>query len=79
MVELKHEADLLVAKGSQSSVVQFTDFGAVNDELPAISLIQGANNVKQGRLSSSRGADDAYDLLLSDVQIDAFEDFERAV
>ena len=78
-MELEHEANLLIAEGSQLGVVEFADFGAVDDELAAVGLVQGADDVEQGGLACARISDDANDFLLVDVEVDAFEHLKAAI
>ena len=46
MMELEHEADFLVAESGQFSVIQFVDFGAINEKLPAVGLVEGADDME---------------------------------
>ena len=72
MMELEHEANLLVAESGQSGVVQFTDLSAIDDELSTVCLVQCADDVEEGGLARSRGTDDANDFFLVDMQVNAF-------
>ena len=46
MVELEHEADFLVAESSQFGVIQFVDFGAIDEQLPTVGLVKGADDME---------------------------------
>ena len=79
VVELKHEADFLVAEGSQLGVIQFADLSAIDNELSAVGLIQCADDVEQGGLACAGSTNDAHNFAFGDMEVDAFEHFEAAV
>ena len=79
MVELEHKADFLVSEGSQFRIVQFVDFGTIDEQLSAVGLVEGADDVEQGGLACARSTSDAHDFTFGNVEVDAFENLKVTV
>ena len=79
MMELEHKTNFLVAECGQCRVIQFVDLGIVDDELSAVGLVQGADDVEQGGLACARSTNDAHDFTFGNVEVDAFENLKVAV
>ena len=45
-MELEDEADFFIAESGQFGVVQLIDFGAINAQLSAVGLVEGADDME---------------------------------
>ena len=79
VMKLENKSDVFVPETGQSLVVELVDLGPVNKELSLVGTVEGPDDVEEGGFPGSRGSYDAHDLLLGNMQVDAFEDFELAV
>ena len=78
LVKLKHEADVAVAEVAELLRVQTAHVNAVDDNGAAVGPVERAHDLKQRGLAGTARTDNAHDLALADVQVDAFEDLQRA-
>ena len=72
LVELEHKTQMLVAEIGQFLSRQATGVDAINNHLSAIGTVERTDNLQQGGLTGSAGANDTYHLALVDMKVDAF-------
>ncbi len=70
---LEDEADVALAEVGELGLVQFGDFGAVEQIRSVGRAIQHADHVQQGRFAAARRPHDRHEFAVRHVQIDAVE------
>ncbi len=78
LVELEHEAQMLVAEIGQFLGLQVGDVDAVNLNGTSVRPVKRADDLKQGGLARSRGTYNTDHLALVDMEVDAFQYLQRA-
>ena len=75
-MELEDEAQVAVAEVGELLLGEGGDIDAVDDDGAGVGAVECADNLQQGGLAGSAGADDADHLATVDVEVDAFEHLE---
>src|SRR5438046_172071 len=73
MIELKNEAERLVAEPISSLGREIVDTVAVHPNLALVRLVDGAEQVQEGALAAAGGADHAQELTGLDFQVESLE------
>lgn len=76
-MELKHEADRMVAKCRKRSWGQSRDIRPINDDFSGGHNIQSSEHMQERRFPRSRRSDYGNHLSGFDREINPFEDFNR--
>ena len=76
-MELKHEADGVVAKGRKLGRGQSRDIRPINDDFSGGHNIQSSEHMQERRFTRSRRSDYGNHLSGFDREINPFEDFNR--
>ena len=78
LVELKHEAQVAVAEVAERPLRQGGSVDAIDTYRTAVGAVEGADDLQQGGLAGTAGANDAHHLAFVDVQVDALQHLKRA-
>ena len=77
-MELEDEADVFVAEACELVAGEPQHVLAGNFHCPGVGFVERSHDLQQGGFSCSAGSDDADYLVGLDVEVYAFEHFERA-
>ena len=77
-MRLEHEADGVVAKCAETSLVEGNDVLPGDFETAPVEAVERSEHVEKRRLANSRGADDGDDLAIVHLEIGATQDDEPA-
>ena len=78
LMELKDEAHVHVAKDGALGVAELHHIYAIDNDTAAVGLVERAHNLQERGLACTAWANDADYLASLYVEVNAFEDFERA-
>jgi hypothetical protein len=77
MMELKHEADALVAKAREAAVIHAENIYVSIQYLSRCRTIERTQDMEQRALAHTRGPHDRNHLSLLDIEVYALKDMER--
>ena len=78
LVELEYETEMTVAEVGQFLLREGSGVDAVDTYGAAVGPVEGADDLQQGGLAGSTGADNADNFAFGDVQVNAFEYLQGA-